>query len=191
MDTALIIHGAYGNPRQNWFPWTSRKLERLDYTTFTPQFPTPEGQNVNSWISIVAPYLAKLNQNSLLIGHSIGATFALSVLEQLATPLKATFFVSGFIGNLNHPELDTINTSFYQKPFDWATIRRNAGQIIIFHSDNDPFVPLHRCLELSTNLGTKPIIIPGAGHFNTASDYRQFPQLFSKIEQLVTTKRSS
>lgn len=44
MKNVLIIHGAYGNPKENWIPWLTAKLEAVRYKVDTPQFPTPENQ---------------------------------------------------------------------------------------------------------------------------------------------------
>lgn len=41
MANVIIIHGAYGNPEENWFPWLKKELEKLDCRVFVPKFPTP------------------------------------------------------------------------------------------------------------------------------------------------------
>ena len=53
----------------------------------------------------------------------------------------------------------------------------------MFHSDNDPYVPIEKAHNLAKNLGVKPIIIKDAGHFNTKSGYDKFPLLLKKIKE--------
>ena len=30
----IIIHGIYGHPEENWFPWLKNKLEGMGYEVF-------------------------------------------------------------------------------------------------------------------------------------------------------------
>lgn len=36
MSNAIIIHGAYGAPQENWFPWMRSQLEQIGYTVYVP-----------------------------------------------------------------------------------------------------------------------------------------------------------
>jgi predicted alpha/beta hydrolase family esterase len=49
MKNAFIIHGSYGHPKENWFPWLKNELEKLNYKVFVPAFPTPQNQSLASW----------------------------------------------------------------------------------------------------------------------------------------------
>lgn len=184
MKNALIIHGAYGTPSQNWFPWLKNELEKHGYEVFVPQFPTPENQNLNSWIKIAEPYLNQMNHETVIIGHSIGATFSLRLLEKVHQPISIAALVAGFNLDLPDQHLNHINHTFYDQPFDWKSIRANARQICAYHSPNDPFVPLEIAEELVKQLHTSLQEIPDAGHFNSASGYARFPQLLQAILEL-------
>ena len=181
MKTALIIHGAYGSPNENWFPWLKKSLEQHGYTVFVPQFPTPENQNLAAWLNTVQPHLDQLNQDSLIIGHSIGATFVLRVLEQLSQPVAVAALVAGFISDLSDSSLNLINHSFYDQPFHWQQIRTNADRFYLYQSPNDPFVSTKHGEELADHLQQRAISISNAGHFNKASGYHQFPQLLQDL----------
>ncbi|GAG44616.1 unnamed protein product, partial [marine sediment metagenome] len=34
--TTLIIHGTYGHPKENWFPWLKEELEILGEKVYVP-----------------------------------------------------------------------------------------------------------------------------------------------------------
>ena len=80
---AYIIHGAYGHPKENWIPWLKSQLEILGVKTVVPDFPTPESQSLESWNKVFEPHIATLDSESILIGHSIGSGFILSILETI------------------------------------------------------------------------------------------------------------
>ena len=48
----FIIHGSYGNPNENWFPWLKKELEKEGCIVFIPEFPTPENQSLKNWMEI-------------------------------------------------------------------------------------------------------------------------------------------
>jgi len=182
----FIIHGSYGNPNENWFPWLKKELEKEGCIVFIPKFPTPENQSLKNWMEIFNDfYLSKIDENTILIGHSLGPSFILSILEKInpVKPIKACFFVSGFLGLLNNKEFDEINKTFTTKEFNWDKIKNNCENFYIFHSDNDPYVPLEKSIELANKLNTKSIIIKDAGHFNKSSGYTKFPELLNKINR--------
>lgn len=178
---AIIIHGSFGSPEENWFPWLKAELEKVGVKVFAPAFPTPEGQNLDVWMKVFGEYKQYLDADSILVGHSLGPAFILNVLERLNTPVKAAFFVAGFVGSLGNPKFDEMNRSFVDKRFDWEKIKENCGKFFVFYSDNDPYVPKEKAEELARNLATEPILVEGAGHFNENAGYVKFPLLLEKI----------
>ena len=56
MKNYFIIHGSFGNPFGNWFPWLFEEIERTkpkeqeEPICYVPQFPTGVGfQNYRNW----------------------------------------------------------------------------------------------------------------------------------------------
>jgi len=173
----VIIHGTYGGPEENWFTWLKLELQKLGHDVVVPRFPTPEGQNLKNWMSIIKRY--QIDDNTILIGHSIGAALILRILER--NRARAAYLVSGFLGTLNNAEVDALNATFFEKPFDWDEIKSNCKKIVMFSSDNDPYVPVKRRDELAEKLGIKPIIVKKAGHFNAKADYITFELLLKEL----------
>ena len=179
---AIIIHGAYGSPEENWFPWLKRELEKLGFGVAVPEFPTPKGQTLVNWMKVLEKYESWFGEDLILIGHSIGPALILRKLEKVEKPVKAAFLVGGFARQIGDPRFDKINATFFEKGFDWAKIKGNCGHFEVFHSDNDPFVPLKIGEELAENLGVKITLVKGAGHFNRAAGYTEFPPLLERIK---------
>jgi len=185
MTNVFIIHGTGGNPEINWFPWLKKELEKLGCKVLVPEFPTPENQSLESWMSVFEKYRKYLDENSVVVGHSLGSAFLLSVLESLDMPIKASFFVSGFIGFLNNPDFDGLNKTFVDKPFDWKKIRKNCKRFYVLNSDNDPYVPLEKGKILAKNLEAELTVLKNAGHINQESGYTKSDLLLEMVKKEI------
>lgn len=186
MKTAFIFHGTEGYPEENWFPWMKEKLEDKGYKVITPQFPTPPivPAKISEWFDVLKKYEQDLNEDSLIIGHSLGGKFLLRVLEKLGHKVKIASFTGTPIGipPIANNERDN---AFTGNDFDWETIRKKADHFIVFQSDNDPYVGLDNGKELAKNLGVELSFVPNAGHFNKKAGYTKFEELWRKIEPLM------
>jgi len=173
MPTVLIVHGAGSTPESNWFPWLKDELEADGFEVIVPQFPnTPSDQTLDNWLTEINKY--DINEETIAIGHSLGAPFLLSLLEQ--KKLKTVYLVAGFIGLLKN-EFDEVIHTFSNKEFDWNTIKTNCKSFHIIYSDDDPHVSSDKAIELGSKLGIEPKLIKGAGHFN----FPTFENLYSEI----------
>lgn len=71
--------------------------------------------------------------------------------------------------------------------FEWDAIRANTKKLVLYNSDDDPYVPLNQARYVADNCQAELITIPGQGHFNLekSGEYKQFPKLLEIIEQGV------
>ncbi len=200
----FIFHGTGGYPEENWFPWLKGQLEsencQITIPKFphskelfaeaclkvvVPQFPSPERPILNDWLNKLDEYKEFINENTILIGHSLGGLFLLRVLERLETPVKAAIFVSASAG--------VKPIKFYQGDhdfsggfdFDWGKIKKSASHFEVFHSDTDQMVCLGNGEELAKRLGVKLNVIPDAGHLNAKAGYTKFPELLNAINAIL------
>ncbi|MEE9323374.1 MAG: alpha/beta hydrolase [Candidatus Aenigmarchaeota archaeon] len=181
----IIVHGAYGSPEENWIPWLKSVLESSGFEVFVPKFPTPENQSLENWMEILNRHGKYFDSELIMIGHSLGPAMILRKLETLEKHIKAAFFVAGFLGEIGDPDFDGINSSFFKKEFEWDKIKKNCKHFEVFHSDNDPYVPLKHGKGIAENLGVELTLIKGAGHFNTKAGYTEFPLLLERIKELI------
>jgi len=181
---AIIVHGAYGSPQENWFPWLKGELEKSGFEVAVPEFPTPKGQSLGNWMKVLGEYEGWFGEDLVLVGHSIGPALILRKLEMMEKPVKAAFLVAGFARQIGDERFDKINATFFGKEFDWKKIRENCGHFEVFHSDNDPYVPQKFGQELAEKLGVSLFLVKDAGHFNRAAGYLGFPLLLERIRGL-------
>ncbi|MFH2074024.1 MAG: alpha/beta hydrolase, partial [Pseudomonadota bacterium] len=166
--------------------WLAEEVRTLGHIAEVPIFPTPEGQSLDSWKTAFSKQVGNLTSNMVLVGHSLGPGFILSLLEEAKVPIIGTFLVSGFLGKLGLEDFDPINESFVCRDFRWERIRLNAGDIHIYNSDNDPYVPLTKGEELAKRLGVQLTVIKKGGHINASAGFLSFPQLLEDLKLLIS-----
>lgn len=181
VNTVFIIHGSGGNPNRHWYPWLKEKLEALDLQVFALQFPVDEqNQTLHDWLKTLEPFKEYL-EDSILVGHSLGAPFILNVLNQWNYKIKAAFFVSGFEGHFDVEDEPNIN-DFSERNFDWNKIKSQCNKCYVIHSDNDPYIPLGKAEVLAQKLGTEVILVKNGAHFQAQSGFNTFSLLLEKIK---------
>lgn len=181
----FIFHGTEGHPKENWFPWLKRELEKKGHNVFVPQFPTPPvvPAKISEWFDVLKDYEQHINEDTILIGHSLGGIFTLRILEQLKHPVKAAFFIGTPIGVKPILNYDRDN-SFSGFSFDWGNIYNKAHHFVVFQSDTDPYVGLANGQQLSEHLGIKLNFVPNAGHFNAKAGYLKFEKLLEEVNKI-------
>jgi predicted alpha/beta hydrolase family esterase len=188
--TAFIIHGSYGNPQENWFPWLKNKLKKLDFEVFVPQFPIPAednqnsawgGHNLQEWLNKLSKYSKYITNKTIFIAHSRGCILTYHFLSKLSSPIAGTFLVAPWINYHWYPKGWKEVDSFHVDPFDWIKIKQGSKYFEVYQSTNDD-TPLSEGKELAQKLGAKLKVVDNAGHFNTKAGYDSFPLLFENIE---------
>ncbi len=203
--TYLILHGSFGSPEENWFPWLKLKLEEKGHKVYLPKLPVddfdnfkPENkpiQNLESWLHAVHPILKEIIESAddlTIIAHSISPAFVLSLMQaEPKLKLKKLIAVAPF---LHHGEaskiwqIEKVNDSFLNAaeelisdPAGLNTVKSRIGETIVIYSDNDPYVNPGESIEYSELLDARPVEIKGGGHFNTEAGYTKFEQLLNLV----------
>lgn len=128
----------------------------------------------------------EFNDESILIGHSAGATFILRILEQLpdGTKVKKALLVAGPVMLGSKREYFPYKEDMVKTPFDWEKIKNACGEFYLFYSDNDPYeCGIENGRIIHKKLGGKLLLKTGEGHFNLEKgpQYKQFPELLKYI----------
>ncbi len=135
----VLLHGYNGSPKKHFFPWLSGELEKMGYKVQVPALPRPEDPRVEEQVAHVLKTVS-FDENTVLVGHSLGGIVALKVLERLSKPVRKTILVASFIEN---KFLD--NDTFEPDVFDWnfndVSIRRNVGNLTVLRDITDDTVP--------------------------------------------------
>lgn len=188
MKNALILHGADSNPQNNWFPWLQEKLEIKGYKVWVPELPHSATPQEAEWLETIFAYHEwEFNSESIIIGHSAGATLAARILEHLPLGIKinTTIMVAPFANRGTRPEYFPYKDGMLEKPFHWGKIKSSCKQFYFIASNNDPYqCGTDQSTIFHKALGGEMIIKPGQGHFNLEASpaYSEFPFLLSIID---------
>jgi predicted alpha/beta hydrolase family esterase len=182
----FIFHGTEGYPEENWFPWMKQELEGKGCKVIIPQFPSPPvvAAKISEWFDVLQKYMEDMDENTIIIGHSLGGVFTLRVLETLKTPVKAVFLTGTPVGVKPILNYDR-DIAFSGFNFNWDAIRQNAEHFEVYQSDNDPYVGLGNGKLLAEKLGVSLTFIPNAGHFNKLAGYIKFEHLRDRVLEVI------
>lgn len=180
-----IFHGTEGSPNGNWFPWVKETLEPSHHVII-PTLPTPNGQNVDNWIDAAITQIPNLNEYDVLIGHSCGASFLPHLILNQNLKPKMVIMVSAFSDEIGFPDYDHLNQTFFLPDDILEKARIYLGQnkikVLLFHGDNDPYVPLSQAQHIAEQLKVPLTIVQDGGHLNAEFSYTQFPDLINVIK---------
>lgn len=172
---ASIIHGYAASPEDHWFRWLADQLGSDGISTTIPALPNSQNPDPLAWAEAVGADLGAVDENSIVVAHSLGCLTVLRQLRSLADPwrLGVLVLVSGFVDRLPAlPDLD----SFIGDGCDVAGLSDHIGRLTILRSDADPFVPAAHTDRLAGLLGVSAAVVPGAGHFLASDGVTSLPE---------------
>lgn len=179
MKNAIILHGTGTKNNEFWFPYLKTELEKLGYTVWLPQLPNDEHPNLKDWLPFILSG-GTFTEETVLVGHSVGAQVILSVLSNIPVTISKAILVSGY-AKLLRESADGENS----KEPQWDLIKQHAKEFIFINSDNDPWgYDDTQGRILADNLGGR-LIIRHDGHMGSTTynqPYREFPLLVDLIK---------
>jgi predicted alpha/beta hydrolase family esterase len=183
MKRVFIIHGLAADPNCNWFPWLKKELEQKGYAVFAPYMPSSRHPICGEWIEHLKTVIGDVDNNTILVGHSLGGAAILRFLEKLEKGkfVAKVFIIAGPDDNPGFPELN----SFTYPPADFERIKGASDKgFVLFHSDDDPVVPFLMGQRLAKKLEAEFIALSGFGHLNAGIGDFTFPVLLDKILEI-------
>ncbi len=190
----LMIHGFEAWGGANWFPSLKKKLEGLGCEVFNPDLPNSKHPKVEEWQAALNPYLEKLDENSVIIGHSLGSKTALDLLSRTDKKINQVFLVASAIGNPRRDwnkmkqnpvwrgsDLEALQ-NFWQQPIDWKSANKSiTGKTYIIFSQDDPHIdPEHYKVAELENVTIEKW--QNHGHFSVLKDEKLEAYILEQIK---------
>jgi len=187
MKRAIIIHCWGGTPNYCWYPWVKKQLEAQGFDVEVPAMPETDTPKLTLWLPKLKEVVGQPDEETYLIGHSIGCATINRYLEQLSEGqhVGGVVLVAGFTDDLGFEEIK----NFFETPLDLAKIRQKSARgFITIHSDNDQYVPVVHSKNLQEGLGGEALILHEKGHFSGPVDNEasctELPEVVTAIKKL-------
>lgn len=166
----IIIHRWGGKPSDDWYPWLKWELEKAGHEILVPEMPNTEAPVIREWLDKLKEVVGKPDENTILIGHSIGCQTIIRFLETPRSNEKAgeVLLVAPWIHlvNLEDQESEMIAKPWTETPIDWEKAKKRASKYVCLFSENDPWVPVEEAEIFKNKLGAEVKILSNQGHFN-------------------------
>ena len=176
----IIVHGFRANVDAHWFPWLRDVLADRGIAATSVDLPLAESPNPADWEREVSLALGTPDEQTWIVGHSLGAVTSLRVLAaQLGEwRLGGVVFVAGFTGRLDTlPDLD----DYLADDVDAERVAERISTRVVVRSDNDTLVPPAASDALARRLSAEVRVQPGAGHFLEADGMTSLPVVLDAL----------
>jgi len=182
-----IIHGWEANSKLHWFPWLKKELEKLNFEVIVPDMPDTNTPTIEKWVGHLNMIIDKPDENTYLIGHSIGCQTIIRYLEKSEDiKIGGAILVAGFftLTNINTKKEKETAKPWLNTPIVFERVKKASKTIIAILSDDDPYVPLENSKLFKNNLKASVIIMKNAGHFNTEDGITELPIVLEKLLEI-------
>lgn len=186
MKRVILIHGnGGGTGSDNWFPWLKRELQKLDVVCEAPDMPDPIGAKAAVWL----PYLKNdlhVTEDTILIGHSSGAIAAMRYAE--TNRIGGSVLVGTYYTDLGYE--DEKESGYFDTPWNWEAIKRHQPWVIVFASEDDPYIDISEPQLIRDKLGAEYYELTGQAHFGGSGprEKLEFPELLEVLRQKLSSK---
>lgn len=189
-STVLILHGTGGHSGKNWYPWLKKELEKLDYNVLVPDLPNSEKPDSEEWLKALNKYKDRINEKSIIIGHSLGCLAALQFIQETGKKISKLIFVAPIhpkmdwkkVEETHQPEQAKLIKKFVERPVNWSKIKSLVSSLVIYLSNDDPYIPFRVKDLYAKDAQVTLRLFTGKKHFNKkTANMTEFPEILSEV----------
>lgn len=158
--------------------WGQNLQEDLveNYQVLSPNMPNKNNARYEEWAILFEKIIALVDDSIILIGHSLGAMFLVKYLAENTIPkrIAGLFLVAG-------PHNNTADIGRWRIPDSLENIETQCKNIHLFHSEDDPTVPVSELEIFEKAIPSAKIhLFKDRGHFVQP----HFPELIEIVKNI-------
>ncbi len=151
--------------------------------------PDTNHPRISEWVQYLARQIGKPDQDTFLVGHSMGCQAILRHLGTTDGRIGGILLIAGFVsirkGAITDGNDIEMMDPWVKTAIDWQKARSNAGSSVLVLSDNDPYIDVSDADVFREKLGARIIIIPNAGHFTAKDGYTELHLALNGMLKMV------
>jgi len=161
---------------KHWLPWIKEQLKAKRIECEIPLMPIPWEPNYKDWEKEFEKN--KIDENSVLIGHSAGTTFLVRWLSESKKKIKKLILVAPWKIPWRNSKINKDFCNYKIEP----SIKKNVGEIIIFTSNDEDEDGKKSVKIFQDIIGGKIIELKEHGHYCFGNmGTNEFPELLEEI----------
>jgi len=176
----IIILPGNGNCdiASQWYLHVKKEFEKMGMEVIAENMPDADLARKEYWL----PWIEEKSKGAekiILIGHSSGAVAILRYLE--THEVEGAVLVAACHTDLG---IESEKASHYfDEPWQWDKIKKNAKWIIQFASDDDPFIPISEARFIKDKINSEYHELRYQKHFSADSGKVEFPELVEAVKK--------
>lgn len=184
MKRVIIVHRWEGGSHNDWRPWLKTELEKMGYEVQVPDMPDTDVPVIDKWVDKLREIVGTPDNNTYFVGHSIGCQTILRYLETVNTSVGGAVFVAGWfnLDNMEDEEVKEIAKPWIETSIDLAKVKYVLPVATLIISENDPYGYLEENKQKFSEVVTKGIVVPNAGHFTSEDGYTEIPLVVDELK---------
>lgn len=179
----FIIHGWGGNPKEGWFPWLKKELQKKGFEVYVPIMPDTDNPTITNWVRKLKEITKNPDTETNFIGHSIGCQTILRYLEELNKNIKVgkIILVAPWfrLKMYESEEEEKIAKPWIEKKINFSKVSLHTKNITSIFSTDDYFVPMEDSEIFKKGLNSKIIIEKNKGHFSGSDNIKELPSVLN------------
>lgn len=182
----VIVHGSNSTERgsnesppeneRHWKPWLKKELEKRDYIVSNKLYPRDWNPSYEDYKKEFEKN--KIDENTILIGHSAGGAFLIRWLFETKVNISKLILVSpGKAGSGKSSLQNLYGKGIYSKISSYV-----KNEIVLFTLNNDIPSHIENVKEYEKELPCKIVFLKDKGHFTIGDmETEEFPELLEEI----------
>lgn len=158
----VLIHGYKSGPDKHFFPWLTRELRDRRFDVVAPELPDPENPDRDAWTKAVLDAAAPVDNETIIVGHSLGGATALRFLEAAearTTPHAMILVATPWMIR------DERFRGFFLSELDFEVLMWRASKFAVIHAKDDAIIPVDHGRKYASALHARLVETETGGHF--------------------------
>lgn len=184
MKNVIMIHGYNGIPKI--YEWLKEKLAKKGYSVIIPKFPPQDGVVYDIWKKTFEDYKNDINEETIVIAHSIGNEFLIKYLVENNINIKMYISLAGFADSFENEGKEDLNRAikeFLVTKKEIEKFNKLVYKKYSIYSDNDHIVPFNVLEKYPKMIEAEAVLIRGIGHMGRKSGLETIPEVLDIIDK--------